>query len=126
MQLTLNRPGEYLFVRAVGERAITVVDRALTKSFILAPERAVEDWPVTDVAAIDVSAVAAILALEPAVVILGAGPRIVFPAQAVLAEFLKRGIGIEVMDNSAAARTYNVLVSEGRRVVAAFVLPDPA
>ena len=122
MQLTLNRPGEYLFVRAVGDRAITVVDRPLTKSFILAPERAIEDWPATDVAAIDAALVAPIIALEPAVVILGVGPRIVFPAQAVLAEFLKRGIGIEVMDNAAAARTYNVLVSEGRRVVAAFIL----
>jgi uncharacterized protein len=123
MQLTLNRPGEYLFVRAVGEREITVVDRALTKSFILAPERAIEDWPVADAKAMDAAAVEPILALEPAVVILGAGPRIVFPPQAVLAEFLKRGIGIEVMDNAAAARTYNVLVSEGRRVVAAFILP---
>ena len=126
MQLTLNRPGEYLFVRAVGSAAITVVDRALTASFVLAPERAVEHWPVTDVAAIDDAAVAAILALEPAVVILGSGARIVFPPQAVLAQFLKRGIGVEVMDNAAAARTYNVLVSEGRRVVAAFVLPRAA
>ena len=123
MQLTLNRPGEYLFVRAVGADAITVVDRTLDRSFVLAPERAIENWPVADVAALDVAALAAILELEPAVVILGSGPRIVFPAQAVLAEFLKRGIGIEVMDNAAAARTYNVLVSEGRRVVAAFILP---
>ena len=126
MQLTLNRPGEYLFVRAVGSAAITVVDRALTASFVLAPERAIEDWPVTDVAAIGDDAIAAILALEPAVVILGSGARIVFPPQAVLAQFLKRGIGVEVMDNAAAARTYNVLVSEGRRVVAAFVLPRKA
>lgn len=123
MQLTLNRPGEYLFVRAVGADAITVVDRALTASFVLSPERAVENWPVTDVTAISDDALAAILALEPAVVILGSGPRIVFPPQAVLAQFLKRGIGIEVMDNAAAARTFNVLVSEGRNVVAAFVLP---
>jgi uncharacterized protein len=123
MQLTLNRPGEYLFVRAVGANAITVVDRPLDRSFVLAPDRAIENWPVHDVAAIDAAAIAPILELAPAVVILGSGPRILFPSQAVLAEFLKRGIGIEVMDNAAAARTYNVLVSEGRRVVAAFVLP---
>lgn len=126
MRLTLNRPGEYLFVRAVGAHAITVVDRPLDRSFVLAPDRAIENWPVHDVAAIDAAAIAPILELTPAVVILGSGPRIVFPSQAVLAEFLKRGIGIEVMDNAAAARTYNVLVSEGRRVVAAFILPLPA
>jgi len=125
MQLALNRPGEYLFVRAVAADAITVVDRPLRCSFVLAPDRAIEDWPVTTVDAMDAAAAAAILDLVPEVVILGSGPRIRFPTQAVLAQFLARGIGIEVMDNAAAARTYNVLVSEGRRVVAAFILPDP-
>lgn len=123
MQLSLNRPGEYLFVRKVGATAITVVDRDLPRSFILAPDRAIEDWPVADVAALDEAAIAPILALTPAVVILGSGPRLVFPSQAVLAAFLSRGVGIEVMDNAAAARTFNVLAGEGRRVVAAFLLP---
>lgn len=123
MQLSLNRPGEYLFVRKVGTEAITVVDRDLTGSFVLAPDRAIEGWPVMAVSDIDETAIAPILELKPAVFILGTGPRIVFPAQAVLAEFLRRGIGIEVMDNAAAARTFNVLVGESRRVVAAFILP---
>ncbi|MBL8298567.1 MAG: Mth938-like domain-containing protein [Rhodanobacteraceae bacterium] len=123
MQLSLNRPGEYLYVRKVGASSVTVVDRDLARSFVLAPDRAIEDWDVREVAALDVTSAAPILALNPAVVILGSGPRLVFPSQAVLALFLQRGIGIEVMDNAAAARTYNVLASEGRRVVAAFVLP---
>lgn len=123
MQLSLNRPGEYLFVRKVDAAAITVVDRALERSFVLAPDRAVEDWPVAAVAELDEAAIAPILELTPAVVILGSGPRIVFPTQQVLAAFLRRGIGLEVMDNAAAARTFNVLASEGRRVVAAFILP---
>jgi uncharacterized protein len=123
MQLSLNRPGEYLFVRKVDAAAITVVDRALERSFVLALDRAVEDWPVAAVAELDEAAIAPILELAPAVVILGSGPRIVFPTQQVLAAFLQRGIGLEVMDNAAAARTFNVLASEGRRVVAAFILP---
>lgn len=123
MQLSLNRPGEYLFVRKVDTAAVTVVDRELRRSFVLAPDRAIEDWPVTAVGELDEAAVAPILELTPAVVILGSGPRLVFPSQQLLAAFLKRGIGLEVMDNAAAARTFNVLVSEGRRVVAAFILP---
>lgn len=123
MQLSLNRPGEYLFVRKVAAEAVTVVDRDFAVSFILAPDRAIEGWPVRTVSDIDETAIAPILELKPAVLILGTGPRIVFPAQSVLAEFLRRGIGIEVMDNAAAARTFNVLVSESRKVVAAFILP---
>jgi uncharacterized protein len=56
-------------------------------------------------------------------VLLGTGARITFPPAAVLAEFLKRGIGLETMDNAAAARTFNVLIGEGRRAVAVFLLP---
>jgi uncharacterized protein len=65
-----------------------------------------------------------ILALQPSVVLLGTGARQQFPSQEVLATFLQRGVGIEVMDNAAAARTWDILASEGRNVVAAFILSD--
>lgn len=123
MQLSLNRPGEYLFVRRASAEAVTVVDRDIAGSFILAPDRTIEGWPVRAVSDIDGTVIAPILDLKPAVFILGTGARIQFPAQSVLGEFLSRGIGIEVMDNAAAARTFNVLVGESRRVVAAFILP---
>jgi uncharacterized protein len=63
-----------------------------------------------------------VLALMPSVVLLGCGPRLVFPSAAVMAACLTRGIGIEAMDNAAAARTFNVLASESRKVVAGFLL----
>jgi uncharacterized protein len=78
---------------------------------------------VRTVAELDTDAIVAILSLQPEVVLLGTGARTTFPAPAVLAEFLKRGIGLETMDNAAAARTFNVLVGEGRRAVAVFLLP---
>ena len=123
LQLTLNRPGEHLFVRAVAADGITVVDRTLTRSFVLAADRAQEDWPPRLPTEIDDAAIAAVLAFQPELVILGTGPAVRFPPPKVQAEFLRRGIGFEVMDNAAAARTFNVLVDEGRRAVAAFLLP---
>ena len=62
------------------------------------------------------------LALQPEVVVLGTGARQVFPPASVLAACLSRGIGIEVMANPAAARTFHVLAGEGRKVVAALIL----
>ncbi|GGA04223.1 Mth938-like domain-containing protein [Dyella caseinilytica] len=123
MDLSLDRPGDFLFVRRVTPHAVTVVDRELTASFLLAPERAVEQWPVTNAAHLDESHVEGILELKPEVVLLGTGNRQQFPPAAFMAGFLRRGIGIEVMDNAAAARTYGLLAGEGRRVVAAFILP---
>jgi len=123
MDFSLERPGDYLFVRRVTERAVTVVDRELTASFLLSPQRAVEQWPVTHAQALTGDHVDAVLDLQPEVVLLGTGSRQQFPPAAFMAGFLRKGIGIEVMDNAAAARTYDLLASEGRRVVAAFILP---
>ncbi|HUB89483.1 MAG TPA: Mth938-like domain-containing protein [Dyella sp.] len=123
MDFSLERPGDYLFVRRVTERAVTVVDRELTASFLLSPQRAVEQWPVTQAQALTGEHVEAVLELQPEVVLLGTGARQQFPPAAFMAGFLRKGIGIEVMDNAAAARTYDLLASEGRRVVAAFILP---
>ncbi|HET7843339.1 MAG TPA: MTH938/NDUFAF3 family protein [Xanthomonadales bacterium] len=123
MQLTQQPFGAGLFIRRAGAQAIVVVDRELVRSFALSPERVLEDWPPASAAAIDAAAMAALLALEPAVVLLGTGARLARPPASALAPLLTRGIGCEVMDNAAAARTFNVLASEGRKVVAAFVLP---
>jgi len=123
MDLSLERPEGYLFIRRVGERSITVVDRELRTSFLLAPDKVVEQWPVDDVATLDESTGEAVRALEPELVLLGTGMRQRFPSAAFMVGFLRKGVGIEVMDNAAAARTYDLLASEGRRVVAAFILP---
>lgn len=123
MDLSLERPEGYLYVRRVGARGVTLIDRELTSSFLLAPDRAIENWPVTAAGTLDAGHVEALLALQPELVILGTGEYQVFPAASFMAGFLRKGIGIEVMDNAAAARTYNLLAGEGRRVIAGFILP---
>lgn len=123
MELSLERPDGYLFIRRVAERAVTVIDRDLTDSFVLTPDHVEEHWPVHEVAALDDTHIVALLAMQPEVVLLGTGSRQVFPPAGFSAGFLSKGIGVEIMDNAAAARTYNLLASEGRHVIAAFMLP---
>ncbi len=57
----------------------------------------------------------------PEVVIVGTGARQMFPPPQVTASLLAFGVGVEVMDTLAAARTYNILMAEGRRVVVALL-----
>jgi uncharacterized protein len=64
----------------------------------------------------------AVVELKPALFILGTGSIQIFPEPRHLAYFLQRGIGFEVMDNAAAARTFNILAQEGRNVVAGFIV----
>ena len=109
-------------VRWVRADAIAVDAREFSRSFLLMPDHA-EDWSPTTLDQIDADAVAAVLALHPAVVLLGTGLVQRMPPPRLLASFLQRGVGLEAMDNPAAARTFNLLAAEGRRVVAAFLLP---
>ena len=122
MQLVHEQPDFEFFLRGADGRSALVNDRSLDASFIVAPDRLVEGWPVGDVQALQVADLEPLLALEPELIVLGCGARQAFPPQSVLAACLSRGIGLETMTNAAAARTYNVLAGEGRRVVAAFVL----
>ena len=110
-------------IRRVEDGAIELDQRRLETSFIVHPAGVVEDWPVASCESLVPADLEPALALAPEVVLLGSGSSQRFPSPAVMAACLTRGVGIEVMDNAAAARTYNVLAAEGRRVVAAFVLP---
>jgi uncharacterized protein len=123
MQLNLEHPDHEFFLRAADGGSALVNERRLTASFVLSPNRLVEDWSVHEVKAMTPQDLDAVLALEPEVILLGSGATQAFPPPAVLAACLQRGVGLETMTNAAAARTYNVLASEGRRVVAAFVFP---
>lgn len=122
MQLHLERPDFEYFLRGADGRSALVNDRTLTRSFIIAPDRLIEDWPVQTVGALQPDDLAPAIALQPELILLGVGGTQAFPAPAVLAACLQRGVGLESMTNAAAARTFNVLAAEGRRVVAAFLL----
>ena len=122
MQLSHELPDYAYSLRAADGRSAKVNDRVLVASFILAPNELIEDWPVSNSAALTPDAMTQLLALNPELVLLGTGDRQVFPSAAVMAACLTKGIGIEVMTNAAAARTFNVLAGEGRRVVAGFLL----
>ena len=123
MQLTLEQPDHEFFLRGADGSGARVNDRVLGRSFVIAPDRLIEDWQVTDARTLLPADMEPLLSLEPEVLLLGSGAGQVFPPTAVIAACLGRGIGIEVMTNDAAARTFNVLAGEGRRVVAGFILP---
>ena len=64
---------------------------------------------------------ARVAALSPELVVFGSGERLRFPSPALLRPLIDAAIGFETMDTHAACRTYNVLLAEGRKVVAALL-----
>lgn len=109
-------------IRAYGPGRINVSDTLLSKSFILAPDRVLEDWPPQRFEDLKAAHFDAALALEPEILIVGTGATQRFLPPELMARLGAGGIGVEVMDTAAACRTYNILLSEDRKVVAALLM----
>ncbi len=121
--LVLDTPSGEHIIRWVRDDAIAVGARELRSSFAVSATTLIEDWPVTALKGLGEGDFDRLLATGADVIVLGTGATQGQLAPALLYRALARRIGIEVMTNAAAARTYNVLLGEERRVLAAFILP---
>jgi len=113
--------GRNLFT-AYGEGWVEVNRKRYAASLVVSGDRVIADWPIASVAELSPDHLAAILELAPEIVLLGTGRTLTFPDRARLAPLYKSGLGVEVMDTQAACRTYNILLGEGRKVVAALMV----
>ena len=92
-----------------------------TESVIVPWDGAVAPWNAASFESLGVEHFARLVALKPELVIFGSGRRLRFPPAALLRPLIEARIGVETMDTAAACRTYNVLLAEGRSVVAALL-----
>ena len=104
-----------------GPDGVVVGGGQYTESVVVPWQGSVLPWQVATFDALTAEHFARIAALAPELVIFGSGPRIRFPSPALLRPLIDARIGVETMDTAAACRTYNVLVAEGRSVVAALL-----
>ena len=100
---------------------IIVNETPYRESLILSPQSILCPWPVSSVDDIDQSSLQPVLEMNPRVVLLGTGEQQIFPDAKIFGLFGERGIGLEVMNNGALCRTFNILVAEDREVVAAII-----
>ncbi len=97
-------------------------DERVQRSCLVTAHRLITDWPPATFAELTAPHLEAIFALDPELVLLGTGPTQRFATAAVRSEFARRRVGLEVMQLGAACRTFNVLIQEERRVLAALFL----
>lgn len=126
MKIHLNTgDGRQFMVRAYEPGYLVAGENRYERSLILTPDRIIDDWRPQSLDEVDEAAIQELVDLQPEVVLLGTGREQGFPPTRCLSVLAERGIGIECMDTGAACRTYNLLMGEGRKVVAGLLLADP-
>lgn len=124
MKFSLDDGGNGYVVQSYGEQGVVINQRCFKQSLVLLPERLIDDWRPQRFDELRESDFDGLARLAPDLVLLGTGDRQRFPAPPLYRALLAAGIGIEIMGTPAACRTYNILMSEGRRVAAALLLED--
>ncbi|MCB1757982.1 MAG: Mth938-like domain-containing protein [Gammaproteobacteria bacterium] len=124
MQFTLETVSHAKVFTSYGEGFLEIDHQRYNSGLCLHGNTVFDDWQETDPKKLTVESLRQLIDLRPEILILGTGKRLVFPAPRLLAELHKLGVALETMDTSAACRTYNILVSERRRVAAALMLID--
>lgn len=120
--LTLDDNQAKYQIRSYQPGAITVNDKILSTSVIVTPDVLIEAWGPENLTDITADTLQPIIKLKPDVLLIGTGPTQAFLSPEIYGALINAGIGVEVMNTSAACRTYNALTSENRNVAAALLV----
>ncbi|WP_028224743.1 Mth938-like domain-containing protein [Paraburkholderia ferrariae] len=122
MKLHQDSSGALNTVTGYGADYVEVNLERHESSLIVLPDLPVIPWPVASFDDLTPELFDMLLAPAPEVVVFGSGARLRFPHPRLTAALAAKRIGVEAMDFKAACRTYNILMSEGRRVAAALLI----
>jgi len=122
MRFTQDSGSSINVIRAYGRGELRVNEDTYRGAVIVTASAVIDEPAVKTLEDLNTLDVDRIVAMQPELVLLGTGARQHFPPAAFGAQFLRAGIGFEVMDTGAACRTFNVLVMEQRQVAALLLL----
>jgi uncharacterized protein len=105
-----------------GERYVAVNNQRYERTVVVTADALHQPWEIERFEELKAEHFKFLLTLEPEIVILGTGTKQRFPHPELLRDLTAARIGVEVMDTAAACRTYNILMTEGRKVVAAVLV----
>ncbi len=113
-----------LTINAYGPGWIEVNGEKFTHSLIVSSLKGAvpEKWAVSQFGELKTEDFSTLANSGAELILFGSGQRLRFPQPSWLAPLIARGIGLETMDTAAACRTYNILASEGRKVVVVLLL----
>lgn len=121
MKFSLSGDNKGFSVSSYAEGEFTVSGQVLTGSHFIWPDSPPIAWDVTDISDLSEDSFSSLKLEDIEAVIIGTGRTLEFPDDKYLSIFYEQSIGVEIMDTPAALRTYNILLSEDRKVMAALI-----
>ncbi|MDQ5769837.1 Mth938-like domain-containing protein [Thiothrix subterranea] len=109
-------------ITGYGDTWVAVNQNPLSNSFLIGSQTLITDWQPQSIQALQPAHLEPLFAIGAEVILIGTGKNQQFPSPDLWKVLVQNGVGFEVMTTAAACRTYNVLLSEARRVAAAFFL----
>lgn len=122
MKFAQDSQDEGYVITSYDENSVSINGKPFENSLIISSRKLEEDWDLNSIELLSDSHIDAILSFKPELIIIGTGDRLLFPAVETYSAAIRHGIGIDFMDTGAACRTYNILMSENRNVVAGLIL----
>ncbi|MDO4231572.1 MAG: Mth938-like domain-containing protein [Lautropia sp.] len=128
MKLHADRHDDLNAFTAYGDDWVEVNGERHSGALLVRPRGPVDVWDVASFEALNAERLLALLDApadqpdwRPEVILLGTGAQLRFPHPQLTRPLLQAGVGVESMDTLAACRTYNILMAEGRQVLAALL-----
>jgi uncharacterized protein len=106
---------------AYGEGYVSVNAIRYSSNLIVLPDQLIPNWTQASFETLSQADFEKLAELETEIILFGTGPQLRFPHPELMRPLIRAQKGLEAMDTHAACRTYNILISEGRRVAAALI-----
>ena len=103
-------------MRSVSNGQFIIGDQIWSDPIALTSAGVLDNWTAPPIESLSIDSLGSILELEPELVLIGTGSQQLLPDRNLMFAMARSGVGLEVMDTAAAARTFNVLLGEGRSV----------
>ena len=114
-------PSDSNSIRSYSDEQVTIGETSYHQSLIIARNNIITPWPIISILDLSETSLQPIIELDPEIILIGHQQPGALPPYNLLQELSKKRIGLECMSVGAASRTFNVLLSEHRRVIAAII-----
>ena len=122
MKFTEHRDSNILAIKKYQAGEVVINDKTIHSSCFLTQHELNTDWQCKNITELSFERLDELIAQEPEVIILGTGEKQTFPESKFFTYCANKGIGLEVMNNGSACRTFNVLTTEDRKVLLALIM----